>query len=114
MKELSKFVKDEFIKNSLFEQGVYVDTIDKVNNLVYEISCGRYVNLIFQNSSLKDYFFDRLYCVRPEMNVINCNCSLDRFNENTFDGLLLFDNVKKCRYTEIIEQIKTHKGILIC
>lgn len=114
MRELARFVKDKFVLNGLFENGVRVNTIEEVDKVVGDISCGMYMNIIFKNSSLKNYFFDSLYNVRPDMKVINCNSTVDRFNENVFDGLLVFDNIGKCGHHEIVEELKNYKGILIC
>ena len=115
MKDLSTFVKDEFKKNRLFEDSVYIDTIDKADNLVAEVGYGRYVNIVFRSSSIKDYFIDKLSTMRPDINVINCNCSIDRFYENDLNtGLLVFNNIKCCKHNELIEEIKKYKGILIC
>jgi hypothetical protein len=114
MRELSRFVKDKFTLNGLFEDSVHVNTIEEVDDIVSEVGCGNYMNIVFKNSSLKDYFLDSLYSVRPDMRIINCNCTVDRFNENEFHGLLVFNNVNKCGHHEIIEELKNHKGILIC
>lgn len=114
MKDLSTFVRDEFLKNHLFDEGVYISTIDEADKIISEVSYGRYVNVVFEHSGLKDYFINNLYTQRPDINVINCNCTVNKFYENDFDGLLIFNNVKKCKHTEIVEEIKKHKGILIC
>lgn len=117
MKDLSSFVKDEFIKKALFEEGLYVNTLAETEQLVSEVSYGKFVNIVFKNTGMKDLFIDKLLTARPDTNIINCNCSLDKFNElniNNLSGLLVFNNVKKCKHPEIIEAIKTNKGILIC
>ena len=114
MKDLSTFVRDEFLKNHLFDEGVYISTIDEADKIISEVSYGRYVNIVFEHSGLKDYFINNLHTQRPDINVINCNCTVNKFYENDFDGLLIFNNVKKCKHNEIVEEIKKHKGILIC
>lgn len=114
MKELSRFVKEEFLKNDLFEDRVSVDTLEAADDVVYRVSAGERMSIMFRSSSLKDYFFDSLYSVRPDLNIVNCNCTVDRFNENTFDGLLVFNNVKRCGHLQIIEMVKKHKGVIIC
>ena len=114
MKELSRFVKEEFIKSDLFDKGVYVDTLDDVSRLVVRVTIGEQMNITFRSSYLKDYFISCLRGIRPYLNVINCNCTVDRFYENNFGGLLVFDNIKKCGHLEIIETIKQYKGVIIC
>ena len=114
MKDLSTFVRDEFLKNRLFDEGVYISTIDEADKIISEVSYGRYVNIVFEHSGLKDYFINNLHTHRPDINVINCNCTVNKFYENNFDGLLIFNNVKKCKHAEIVEEIKKHKGIMIC
>ena len=116
MKELSVFIRDAFVSadvNGLFEDSVYICAIDDVDSIVSDISCGKYVNVVCKNSSIKEYFIDSLYTLRPDANVINCNCSVNRFFENEFNGLLIFNNMKNCKHTEIIEEISNHKGIRI-
>ena len=117
MKDLRSFVKDEFIKKALFERSLYVDSIEEAKNAAIKIGYGHYENVVFKNSSIKDIFINQLLTIRPDTNIINCNCSLNKFNEIKFDnlsGLLVFNNVKSCKHNEIIEAIKTHKSILIC
>lgn len=117
MKSLSTYANDTFIKYTLyelFESHEYVDDIDKVNNLINEVNYGKTTKLIFKNTYLKEYFIDNLYTVRPDINVVNCNCSIDRFYENNFDGLLIFNNVKHCKHPEIIKEIQKHKCLLLC
>lgn len=116
MKNLSAFVKDEFIKNQLFDNSVYVSTIEEAEHLVAEVNYGKYVNIVFKNSNIKEYFINNLYTKRPNANIINCNCTLDRFYEHNLgnlNGIIVFDNVKKCKHAEIIEEIQKHKSILI-
>lgn len=114
MRELSRFVKDRFTVNEMFNDCVHVNTIEDVDYIVDVISCGVYKNIKFKNSSLKNYFFDSLYGVRPDMKVINCNSTIDRFNENEFNGLLIFDNIGKCGHSEILNELKNYKGVMIC
>ena len=117
MKDLSSFVKDEFIKKALFEEGLFIDSIEETESLVSEVGCGKYVNIFFKSSSLKDIFIDRLSIIRPDVTIINCNCSVDKFYENDIEsikGLIIFNNIKKCKHSEIIESIKKYKGVLIC
>ena len=58
MKDLSIFVKDEFIKKALFEEGLCVNTMAETEKLVSEVSYGKYVNVVFKNSGMKDVFID--------------------------------------------------------
>lgn len=117
MKSLSTYANDTFIKYTLyelFESHEYVDDIDKINRLINEVNYGKTPKIVFKNSYLKEYFISNLYTVRPDINVVNCNCSIDRFYENNFGGLLIFNNVKHCKHSEIIEEIQKHKCLLLC
>jgi hypothetical protein len=114
MKGLSDFVKDEFIKKQLFEEGLYINSFDEVNTVVNNINNGEYKNIIFENTYLKERFLSRLKMLRPDYNLINCNSSTNRFFENDFNGLIVFDNIKKCKDKEILEEIKKYKAVLIC
>jgi hypothetical protein len=118
MRDLSVFMKEELMKSQLFMYNEndykYIDSIDEAEITVAAINCGNYMNLIFNSSNLKNYFIDKLLTSRQDTNLINCNCSKNRFDENSFDGLLVFDNVLKCKHPEILNEIKNHKGIFIC
>lgn len=114
MRELSTFVKDEFLKTKLFEEGLYINDFSEANDLAHKANYGETFNVVFSNTNLKEYFLDTLSTARPELNVINCNSSVDRFFENEFSGLIVFDNIKKCKDTKILEEIKKYKAILIC
>ena len=113
MKELSDFVKNEFAKKQIFGNYIVIDTIEGVDEVVSSLNCGNYMNLKFKNSNLKNYFFDKITTSRPEANIINCNCSINRYYENLFDGLIIFNNIDKCKYIEILEDIKIYKSIKI-
>ena len=117
MKELSAFIKDGFVKNGvdkLFENNICVDTIEKAEMIASEIGYGKYANIVFKNSAIKNYFIDSLHITRPDATIINCNCTVDKFFENEFRGLLIYNNLKHCKCREIIEYINNHKGILLC
>ena len=116
MKNLSVFIKDEFVKRSidkLFENCICIDTMEAAEQLVWDVSFGKYANVVFNSSVCKNHFIDELSTAYPDINVINCNCSADKFFENDFYGFLVFNNLKHCKSTEIIEEIKNHKGILL-
>jgi hypothetical protein len=117
MKNLSIFVKDEFIKENiikLFENSICIETVEEANRAVSIINCGSYANIIFKSSHIKDRFLDRLRIRVENINVINCNSTVDRFFENDFGGVLVFNNLTHCKHTEIIEEIKKHKAIRLC
>ena len=117
MKNLSIFIHDEFIKkdiDKLFENNICIDTIEKATDIAVGILYGNYANIIFTNSNVKERFLDKLATVKPDANIINCNCTVDRFFENDFTGFLVFNNLKKCHHKEIIEEIKKHNAILLC
>lgn len=114
MKELTEFVKNEFAKKQLFEEYKFIDSIEGVNEIIGSLNCGLYENIKFKNSGLKDYFIDKMRVYRPELNVINCNCSLDSYFENNFSGLIIFNNISRCKYAEILEDINNYNAIRIC
>lgn len=115
MKDLTSFIKNEFIKKDVIGTVKTVESIEDVNDCIRNISEGEYFNIRFTSTHLKEKFIDKLTTIRPDASIINCNCSLDRFNENSFDSkLLVFNNIKLCKHNEIIETIKNYKSILIC
>lgn len=114
MKNLSLFVKDEMIKHRLFNDGVYVNTLEDAEMYANKVGFGHKYNFIFNTSNLKEHFFDVLQTARQDITIVNCNCSTERFYEYDLSGVVIFDNIKKCKNSEIIEVVKNSKGILIC
>lgn len=117
MKNLSVFIRDEFVKKDIdkfFENSICIDTIEQANKMALNVSYGAYANFVFENTACKNIFIDKLNMVRNDINVINCNCTINSFFENDFSGFLVFNNLKHCQHKEIIEEIKKQKGILLC
>lgn len=117
MKSLSTFILDESVKanvDKFFENHICIDTIELADQMALKMSYGAYANFVFINSYIKDYFISKLYFHRQDINIINCNCTLNSFFNNRFDGFLVFNNLKRCQHKEIIEEIKKHNAILIC
>jgi hypothetical protein len=109
MRELSDFVKNEFAKKQLMENYTLIESIEGVDKIINALNCGLYMNIKFKTSNLKDYFIDKITTSRPESNIINCNCSIDSYFENQFNGLIIFNNINKCHYIEILEDINKYK-----
>lgn len=117
MKNLSVFIKDEFVKQNidkLFENCICIDTIDKAIDFAVKVGYGNYANIVFTSSLIKDRFIDKISTIHPDLNVINCNCTIDSFFENSFNGYLIFNNLKRCQHMEIIEEIKKYNAVLLC
>lgn len=117
MKNLSIFIKDEFIKENidkLFENSICIETVEEANRAVSNINYGSCANIVFTNSYIKDIFLNELKTYRSDVNIINCNSTVSGFFENNFGGFLVFNNLTHCKHAEIIEEIKKHKGILLC
>lgn len=117
MKDLSDFIKNELLKKRVFDENNYnsISTIEEAEDVISSIVCGNMHNLVFDNSNIKTFFINKLLTTKPDTSVINCNCSLSRFNESDFDSdLLVFDNILKCKYPEILEKIKKIEGVFIC
>lgn len=114
MRELSDFVKNEFAKKQLMENYTLIESIEGVDKIINALNCGLYMNIKFKTSNLKDYFIDKITTSRPESNIINCNCSIDSYFDNQFNGLIIFNNISRCKYKEILEDIKKYKAINIC
>lgn len=119
MKNLSVYIKDEFVKRNidkLFVNCISINTFEDAKNIAESAGwCNdlKNINIVFKNSMIKNHFIDSLSTARPDINVINCNCSVDKFFENDFSGFLVFNNLKRCQHSEIIEEIKNHKGVLL-
>lgn len=116
MKSLSTFIKDEYAHSAIddmFKECVYVNSMNIAERAAKDICYGNMFNLVFENSVYKNRFINVLTTLKPDINIINCNCSINSFFENDFNGFLVFNNLKHCNHKEIINEIKSHKGILI-
>jgi hypothetical protein len=115
MKNLSVYIRDEFVKkliDKLFDHCISIDTIEDVEDTISTIIY-KPCSIVCKNSIIKQRLLDELSTSCPEINIINCNCSIEKFFDNNFSGFLVFDNLKRCQFSEIIEEIKKHKAILL-
>lgn len=100
------------IKDSFEDSCLYVgdeDDLKKVKG---------YVNVIFENSNLKNLYFESLKLSDTRHTIINCLSSTEIFEESLFhaEGLVIFDNVCCCRNNEILEKVLDYKNkkMLVC
>lgn len=115
MKDLSNFIRNEFAKKQLFENYIFIDSNEGIDNVINSLNLGIYSNIIFKNSVLKNHFIDQISIARPGANIINCNCSVESYFDNQFDNLIIFNNVGRCKHQEIIEDINNYKEVIkIC
>ena len=100
-------IQQEFEDNCLF-----VNNEDDLTNILGN------TNVIFENSQLKNEFFQMLILKDFKHTIINCLSSTDIFEELLFnaEGLVIFDNVCCCRNNEILEQVVKYKKrkMLLC
>jgi hypothetical protein len=77
-----------------------------------------YTNVIFENSQLKNEFFESLKLRDYNHTVINCLSSLEIFENALYnaEGVVMFDNVCCCRNNEILEKVVEYKKrkMLLC
>ena len=114
MKNLSEFVRNGFVAKKTTETYEYIDTIEGVDSIIEVLNCGNILSLKFKNTNLKNYFLDKISTIHPYCNVINCNCSIDKYYENNFSGYIIFNNIGRCRQIEILEDINKYKSIKLC
>ena len=78
----------------------------------------KHTNIIFENSQLKNEFFESLTMRDYNHTVINCLSSLEMFEDSLYNanGVVLFDNVCCCRNNEILEKVVGYKKrkMLLC
>lgn len=109
---LNSYIRISSIKESFEESCLYVsseDDLSKINN---------YNNIIFENSHLKNIFFESLILKDINHTVINCLSSTEIFEDLLYNasGLVIFDNVCCCRNNDILEKVINYKKnkILVC
>ena len=78
----------------------------------------KYSNIIFENSNLKNRFFESLKLKDINHTIINCLSSTQLFENSLYNavGLVIFDNVCCCKNNEILEKVISckMKKMLIC
>lgn len=118
MKNLSTFIKDKIQSLHLLEKDdvIVINNIDEAECAASSVCCGNLINekLVFNTTTLKNIFLENVMIHCSNAKIINCNCSIDRFYNNDFDGLLIFNNLLQCKHQDILNEIKNYKGIFIC
>ena len=112
---LYAYIKQDFIRNTFNESCIIISNINESEKIAIEVSMGASYNIIFETSSLKNRFFSVLREQRGDICIINCDSMNDRFVEdlNNSYGLVVFDNVNKCKNLSQFNYIKTNK-VIIC
>lgn len=112
---LSSYIKLDCVKNKFTESCEIVTNIEEAESIARKISLGKTCNIIFETSSLKNRFFSTLKTQRQDICIINCDSGDERFinDINEAQGLIIFDNVNKCKDLNRFNYIKKNK-ILIC
>lgn len=115
MMNLYTYIKQDFIRNTFNESCVIISNINESEKIAIEVSMGASYNIIFETSSLKQRFFSVLREQLGDICIINCDSMNDRFinDLNNSYGLVVFDNVNKCKDLELFNYIKTNK-VIIC
>lgn len=77
-----------------------------------------HTNVIFENSQLKNNFFEYLILNNIKHTIINCLSSIEIFENSLYNasGIVIFDNVCCCRNNEILEKVMSYKNkkMLVC
>lgn len=115
LQDLSSFIKTDFVLQELRKSCRVVSSIEEANAYALDISQGQYDNVIFEKSNLKNYCFAKIREL-VDVNIVNCNSSLQRFCESISEGahVTIFDNVNKCHDADILNLVVNKKGILVC
>lgn len=99
------------------EYCINIHTIEESEYYGKKVTMGGNYRLSFDNSSLKNHFLTvlKLYHNDKDFNIINCDSSLNRFLEDLdkSNGLIVFDNVSKCKDLEQFNYVIKNK-IIIC
>jgi len=112
--DLNSYIRISSIRETFEKSCVYVSNFDEVDKLdIYNCN-----NIIFENTHIKNTFFERLNLTDTNYVVINCLSSIDIFKEAMHDpkGIVVFDNVCSCRNNDILEIVTNYKGkkVLVC
>ena len=91
-----------------------VSTLDEAELVAKSIAMGRYCNLIFEASYIKNHFFETLQIYNRDVSIINCDSKLERFENDILEAedLIVFDNINHCKDFDLVKQVKNK--VLIC
>ena len=91
------------------------DEIDVDLFIINNIHLNNSHNILFEDHSLKNYFYSKLDEYGFNYKYVNCNSSIERFfNDIDPNKLNIFNNINICNDKDIIKIIKNTPGILIC
>ena len=109
---LNSYIRISSIKKQFEESCLYVTSCDQLIN-VY-----KYTNVIFENSQIKNEFFEYLNLRDINHTIINCLSSQEIFEDSLYNasGLVIFDNVCCCRNNDILKKVIDYqnKKMLVC
>ncbi len=109
---LNSYIRMSSIKESFEDSCLYVTREEELPKVL------EHTNVIFENSQLKNEFFESLQLKDLKYTIINCLSSTELFESMLYesDGLVIFDNVCCCRNNEILEQVIGYKKkkMLVC
>lgn len=109
---LNFYIRMSSIQKQFEDSCLYVTNEDELKN-VFD-----FTNIIFENSQLKNRFFESLELKDTNHTIINCLSSTEIFENALYNasGLIIFDNICCCRNNEILEMVVNYKKrkMLVC
>ena len=109
---LNSYIRISSIKEQFEDDCLYVTSDSQLSEVC------NHINVIFENSQLKNRFFEHLILENINHTVINCLSSTELFEESLYNsrGIVIFDNVCCCRNNEILEKVISYKNkkMLVC
>lgn len=106
--------KNEFIEQLSYNNFVIINSIDQIDNIIPQIILGNNINMIFNKSYLKDYFFDAIYEYYPEYIFVNSDINYNFIDNLNVKNNLIIYNIKKNISNIFLQIIKQYNGIIIC
>ena len=107
-----------YIKRGTMIKGSYlvIDTMEEAENMAKRVSCGENMNLKFTTYSIKNRFMQEVSIHCPGVVFINCNSNKDKFFNIIYESYnkVIYNNVEKCSYEDIINFISKKNGVFIC
>lgn len=113
---LTKYLKVESIKELIGDNYVYIDSLDSAEQIAHSIAQNELTNIVFESSVIKNRFFSELKRMRPDVTIICCTSTLQRFKRNVEESsdLIIYNNINKCENSDILNIIKENKGVFVC
>ena len=94
---------------------IFIDSIEEAEKYGAKVIFGGEYTFDFSKSSYKNRFLTTVKMMSNDICIINCDSNPERLKNDLYEaqGVIIFDNVDKCKNSDIFDYIIKNK-IIIC